>query len=333
MKSILQNPNNLKISNTFLIFLSVCILTVLLLAAKPVPVTMQVSVDREDIMIGDTFVVTIEVKNLPGVKLEPFDPAESLGSFEIKDFHLEGPKKRFGRETRVYTYELSTFLSGQYKISQFEISYATPEGKKESIRSPELLIEIKPVIPREGEKDDIRDIKPVMRIPVHTGVIMGLLIIPALIICAWIWFYMQRLRNVRKLSAVYEIQKPPDEIALERLEELKKLNLAEEGKIKQYYSLLSEIIRHYVSRRYGVSVMDKTTLELYKDLRLSAEAKKYSADIKNILSECDLVKFAKYIPERPVIEEDHEGAVALVSKTREIKVAEGEEVEPQKKVS
>lgn len=300
----------------------VFLILLILISAKRVQVTVQISIDREEISIGDTFVLTIEVKNIPGVKLGQFDPAEYLTAFEMKDFDVDEPRRRFGREIRTYTYKLSTFLSGTYTIPRFDIPYMTREGIRESVQSPELKVEIKPVEPREGEKDDIRDIKSVQRIPVHAGVLILVVIIITAVAGTWIGLYIRKLRKLKELSKTYEMQRPPDEIAFERLIELKNHNLVADGNIVEYYIVLAEIIRHYVSRRYSISVMDKTTLELFKDLRFSKSAKKYSADIKYFLSQCDLVKFARYLPEIAVVEEDHAKAVDIITQTREVKTAE-----------
>lgn len=291
-------------------------IVLLLLGAQSVLVTMLMSVDREDITIGDVFTLTLEITSKPGVTFEPFDPAEYLSAFEIKDFTIDGPRKRFGKQIKIYTYKLSTFISGTYTIPSFEVPYKTPKGKKESIKSSKLSIDVKSVPPHQGEKDDIRDIKPVLRVPVSPWVVVLAVFLIIAAFGIWVFLYIKKKRRILAMQQEFEEQKAPDEIALQRLAELKNLDLIAQGRIKEFYIVLSEIIRRYIERRFNIPVMDKTTFELYKDMRQADVTKRHSTEIKDFLFECDLVKFARYIPENKVIDEDFNRARDVVEQTK-----------------
>ncbi|MBD3271112.1 MAG: hypothetical protein GF384_01075 [Elusimicrobia bacterium] len=307
--------NILNLDKTVILLCTLCCLS--LRAEAEVMVRIQMAVEPEEITIGDVFTLSIEVFTEPGVELQDFDPAQQLSAFEIKDFSTQGPKRKSGKDYRHYTYQLSTFLSGTYTIEPFVVSYTTPQGTTDTIESSPLTVTVKPVTPKEGEGDDIRDIKKIQRLPVNPWVITGIILFIGLCVAGWALYYIRKKRLAQSLVKAYEQTLPAHTIALNRLQELIGLNLVQEGKIKEFYILLSEVIRQYLARRYGMQVMDKTTMELYKDLRESYETKKVSTQIKNFLDQCDLVKFARYVPDQNTIDQDIHNARVLIEHTKE----------------
>ena len=111
-------------------------------------------------------------------------------------------------------------------------------------------------------------------------------------------------------------RRPPEEVAYERLERLQKMGLLDEGNIKEYYILLSEIIRKYLGSKYDIPVLDRTTYEVFVELRKANIDKKNTSYIKEFLEECDLVKFARYKPENKIIEEEFLKAREIIDRTR-----------------
>jgi flavodoxin len=75
-----------------------------------------------------------------------------------------------------------------------------------------------------------------------------------------------------------------------------------------------------MEKRYQMSVFDKTTAELYKQLRESDIDRKVVMEIKELFDDCDLVKFAKYVPLDRDIENDWQNAYMVVEKTKRIVV-------------
>ena len=72
------------------------------------------------------------------------------------------------------------------------------------------------------------------------------------------------------------------------------MNLLEDGQYKKYYTLVIDVVRHYLERRYGVQTMDRTTDEILSEL----DSRRLRVDeLEPLLREADLIKFAKYKPE------------------------------------
>jgi hypothetical protein len=90
---------------------------------------------------------------------------------------------------------------------------------------------------------------------------------------------------------------PAWNVALSRLRELAKRNLAESGKYEPYYVDLSAILRYYIEDRFQLHAPEQTTPEF---LESSSESELISESQEENLSELlrhfDRVKFARYEP-------------------------------------
>ena len=96
---------------------------------------------------------------------------------------------------------------------------------------------------------------------------------------------------------------PPEkahEKALRLLKELEARQLWQSGRIKEYYSELSDIVRIYLEERFSIPAMEQTTDELLALLKKQndsrTELRKARPELKLILRTADLAKFAKANP-------------------------------------
>lgn len=90
---------------------------------------------------------------------------------------------------------------------------------------------------------------------------------------------------------------PPHVIALSKLDEIKGEKLWQRSLTKQYYSKLTDALRHYIEERFEVSAMEQTSDEIlasFKTIDFSDD--KSFENLRQILSTADLVKFAKHEP-------------------------------------
>lgn len=163
---------------------------------------------------------------------------------------------------------------------------------------------------------DIKDIKPPVNFPPN----YTLLIILGIILLAAAVFFLVRflLRRIKKRAAIKAVSKKPAHIiAREALALLKGKNLPAQGKVKEYYIELSDIIRHYIEERFQISAPDMTTEEflfnLYQADQLNQSHKEL---LKEFLNLCDIVKFAKYGPTEEEIEESFVAADRFIGETK-----------------
>jgi hypothetical protein len=89
---------------------------------------------------------------------------------------------------------------------------------------------------------------------------------------------------------------PPWILATESLEVLSKSDLLSRGQIKEYYDQLSDVVRRYIGALRGFDALEMTTLEVLSKLKRVPIAGVTTTEIAHLLTECDLVKFARHVP-------------------------------------
>lgn len=87
---------------------------------------------------------------------------------------------------------------------------------------------------------------------------------------------------------------PSHAVALARLEELRSSGMLRPDSMDRFYLQLSEILRWYIERRYGLNAPDSTTEEFLQTARYSnAFAGNDLGLLERFLTHCDQVKFAR----------------------------------------
>ncbi len=149
----------------------------------------------------------------------------------------------------------------------------------------------------------IRDIKPIMETPwtlkefwQRFGNIILIVLFSALIVAAVIYYIIRRRKN-KPIFFAPKPKLPPHLIALESLNKLKEEKLWQKGKIKEYYTELTEIVRVYIENRYSIPAMEYTSYQILDALaEIKDLSKENSLHLGKMLSTADLVKFAKLTP-------------------------------------
>ena len=142
----------------------------------------------------------------------------------------------------------------------------------------------------------------------------------ALIILGFVvWFVVWRIRKRRQnVTVVAGPQLPPHVVANKALEALNHRKLWQNGKIKLYYTELTDILRIYIFGRWGISAMELTTDEIIaalKDIEMPRESR---MELVEILRSADMVKFAKAMPEAKENEDNFTRAYYFVENTKHI---------------
>ena len=153
----------------------------------------------------------------------------------------------------------------------------------------------------------IKDIKGIAKIPFtfhefwlyvkqySLFVLAGLLII-GLIVYA-IWRYIKKKRAEKNIPVVKPKPKiKPHITALKELEKLRQKKLCEQGKTKEYYSELIDIVRIYIDGQWEIGAMELVTSEIMDALKNTEIHEDVRKRFHQACTIADLVKFAKYTP-------------------------------------
>jgi hypothetical protein len=85
---------------------------------------------------------------------------------------------------------------------------------------------------------------------------------------------------------------------------------------KPFCILVSDAVRLYLEERFGLRAPERTTEEFLDDLSRSAALTGSQKDsLKEFLSACDMVKFARYEPQRTELEALYDSALRLIEET------------------
>ena len=147
--------------------------------------------------------------------------------------------------------------------------------------------------------------------------IIALFVLLGLALGAGIGFLIWRyVAAHRKPEAPYVDPRPAHVIAFERLGWLEAKDLPGDGRVKEYYSQLSEIIRDYLQRRFGVSAMEMTSEEIRLSVRSLLQSAEARLGLDDFLNEAELVKFADFAPTTSAIDTIMRLARGLVELTK-----------------
>jgi hypothetical protein len=107
--------------------------------------------------------------------------------------------------------------------------------------------------------------------------------------------YLKRKRDPEGFSK--KPLEPAHVIAFRELDKLKGEKIWTKGEVKQYYTRLTEITRHYIERQYEIPAMESTTEEiLHAFKKANPEDMLLDEILRELLELADLVKFAREDP-------------------------------------
>ena len=157
--------------------------------------------------------------------------------------------------------------------------------------------------------EDIRDIrgpKVMLADWILPALITGVAIIALAIYGIW-----RRRRNRRARILL------PDEIALQRLEEIRAL--MQPAHVREFSTAASDIVRVYIGQRFDVTATRRTTEEFLRDLLETENASlaRHRSLLGEFLHQCDFVKFAAMSLTEQNMESLRQSARAFVLRTKE----------------
>jgi len=90
--------------------------------------------------------------------------------------------------------------------------------------------------------------------------------------------------------------RPPWDVALEALHDIRHAGLTREGRFAEVFDRVSDVLRRYLGDRYGYDGLESTTREALSSLRETTPAIEDLPGIEGFMRDADLVKFARLTP-------------------------------------
>ncbi|HBB91557.1 MAG: hypothetical protein A2X22_06100 [Bacteroidetes bacterium GWF2_49_14] len=262
-------------------------------------------IDTTRMLIGDQVNLWLELDQASKQIIHFPSPGDSIaGKIEVlsasRPDTIAHTKQSWKLRQRIV---LTAFDTGFYVIPPFVFRFA--DGS-DSLKTAALGLEVLG-IPVDTTKG-ITDIKAPYEIPVSFVEVVPYLVVGLLLVLI-ILLYIRYIRKKRKQledAPRPEIPPVPAHIwALGELDELVREKLWQQGKVKLYYSRLTDILRRYIELRFLFPAMEQTTDEIMSDFRKAGNLpENISLELFNLLQLADLVKFAKWNP----VAEEHESS-------------------------
>ena len=257
-------------------------------------------IDSTTLIIGDQARMELTVTVPAGSRLDwPFFADTLVKNVEIlRKSGLDTVASDREKYTLRQELLLTSFDSGYYAIPPIRFRYQL-RGDTASHFTETSPAHLYVNTVATNAKEDIKPIKPPLKAPVTLKEILmwaGIILLIAALAFAVYYFLLKKKKKEPVAVTRLKPTLPPDEAALEAFETLRLKKLWQTGRIKEYYSEMTEIVREYIELRFPVRALEMTTDEIAAALRQANINREARDKLNSTLTLADLVKFAKEQP-------------------------------------
>ncbi len=281
----------------------------------------------DTVMIGDQFSLYLDIDKdvAQEIQLPQFEKNRITPQIEMLGIDRIDTLRQDGRRLRIrVTYRLTSFDEGTHTLGGFPVVWSpslsdAKAGKGDTVFAPETMRLTVGTFEIDTAKQQIFDIKRPLNTPlifdeikeyVYWGAAAAVLL--AVIIYLVIKYVRRRKGRTGPKRVV-----PPHVAAIRALEKLHSRKLWQNGKHKEYYSHLADIVRIYIERRYGIGAMEMTSDQILEAVR-EVNDERLREKLRELFSLADLVKFAKMAPAPEDNEQAYFDAYFYVEETKEL---------------
>ena len=263
------------------------------------------NLDTNNILIGDPITLTIQAEVKDSVVWPTF--GDSIGNLELLSSSLIDSTATQNGWLLKQHFVMTQWDSGFYNIPSIKI------GKE---KTPSFTVTVNTITLEENAEP--KDIKGPIEAPLSFAEILPYLL-GAFILSLLIYLlikYLKREKTAIVLPSKSKAIIPPFQIALNELENLKVQKKWQNGDVKAYYSDLSEIIRTYIENGLNTPAMEMLTEDILNRLKIQNIK---TDQLRSLLSNSDMAKFAKAQPSNAENELAMDQAIEFIHQTKPIK--------------
>lgn len=313
----------LKVISVRMLLLAVCLLAGFTAGAQQTLI--DVKVDTADILIGQQTTLHVTVTTDPNRRIIIPLPSDTLMTgVEVISVSDADSTVADGRLVIRRDILVTSFDSSLYLLPPF----IAIDGA-DTIASNQVALKVSTVPVDVDNPEKFYDIKDVWKPPFvladYYPWIFGIL--TALFIICVIGYLVQRYRRRRLEAPVKpaEPELPPYEVAIRELDSIKDRKLWQQGLNKEYYTQVTDTLRRYISRRYGVNAMEKTSEEILAIIERETDERTVYDTLRQVLRLSDYVKFAKLHPLPDENDESMRNAYLFVNQTKRTEAPQPDE--------
>lgn len=263
--------------------------------SAPPTIKMRTDVSPKVITIGDPILVRIFIDYPPTVVPEPIKFPAKFETFELLDLRSLPPKTRADslvhQEHRLI---LTTFSTGTHIVPPLKLVFQGPSKQPVQAQTPPVEIKVESLLEKYGDEGSLRPLKGFFNFRSYTWLWILLALLAGAALLAWVASRRKRRKN--GAVAPGPPPRPPEEVVWETILDLEASTYLADGNYKEYYSRLSNALRLYLEGRFQMSALDRTSTELLGDFRRANFPAEHLSLLRTVLTNADLVKFAKLRP-------------------------------------
>ena len=317
----------LKVISVRMLLLVVCLLAGFTAGAQQTLI--DVKVDTADILVGEQTTLHVTVTTDPNRRIIIPLPSDTLMTgVEVISVSDADSTVADGRLVIRRDILVTSFDSSLYLLPPF----VAIDGA-DTIASNQVALKVSTVPVDVDNPEQFYDIKDVWKPPFvladYYPWIFGVL--TALFLICVIGYLVQRYRRHRSEVPVKpaEPELPPYETAIRELDSIKDQKLWQQGLNKEYYTQVTDTLRRYISRRYGVNAMEKTSEEILAIIERESDERSVYDTLRQVLRLSDYVKFAKLHPLPDENDESMRNAYLFVNQTKRAEAPQPDEAAPE----
>ncbi|MDR2533206.1 MAG: hypothetical protein LBC81_00245 [Tannerellaceae bacterium] len=304
---------------------TLCSLILLILSCYPIgkiiaqQTLIEAKIDVPAILIGEQTRIKLTVFTDNGRNVQLLLPRDTiirgieiLGMSKPDTVQIENNRIAVSQDILI-----TSFDSALYSIPPFTVV----DGADTILSKEPLGLKVSTVqvdIDNPDKFYDIADVwKPPFVLADYYPLIFGVLI--ALLLICITGYIIQRIRKKKTILPFIANtpERPPHEQAIMELNQIKQQKLWQQGRVKEFYTLVTETLRRYIAIRFNIGAMEMTSAEVLHVIRRENEADSVYDNINQILQLADFVKFAKLNPQQNENELSLMNAYLFVNQTKE----------------
>ena len=271
--------------------------------------SVNATIESDSILIGKELSYIIDINSEKAENII-FPDSTSFVPFElISETKVDTIKKESGFLFSK-KYGITSFDEGDFIIPKIKIQIGDKLFSTESKKITVNLVEV------DTTKQGLYDIKPsfdkisffeILKLSIENNYPVILFVV--FLILTSLYFRLQIFRFFNPLINIKPSLRPI-ELLRKRLVDLEKIDIDSDSDIKLFYSELTFSLRSFFEKEVYDRALESTTTELILKLNNLSEINFFSITkdsikrIEDIFKRADLVKFAKFLPEKNVIQND-----------------------------
>lgn len=269
----------------------------------------------EQLATGDVFTARVELRARAGDEINFLQ--QSLTPFEVRKKNT-GTTTKGEVKTYWFDFELLALEPGDHTLPPIEFRVLTREGTVGTVHTAPKAVRVRSLLANEPNAEPKPPTKPVSVMEKDYTLIWIASILGGVLFTALLTLLLSRWWKRRvKIAPPPPPPRPPWEVALEKLSSLRarRADMFQELRTTEWVDGVSDAIREYLGGRYDFDGLESTTDEILARLERVHMLGSSPGEVAHVLSNCDLIKFARATPSEADCEQLLQWAYHIVQRT------------------